>query len=105
MYLKVMPRSYKGHKYILCIIDEVTNYLIMVPIYQARSEEIGEALIESVITNVKVQNMMLCISMMYGIYACSPMLIPRQLRFSLYSRAVITGGRCSLFTSLLWFLS
>ena len=45
-----MPRSHKGHKYILCIIDEVTNYLITVPIYQAKSEEIGEALIENVIT-------------------------------------------------------
>ena len=45
-----MPRSHKGHKYILCIIDEVTNYLITVPIFQARSEEIGEALIENVIT-------------------------------------------------------
>ena len=50
MDLKVMPRSHKGHKSILCIIDEVTNYLIMVPIFQARSEEIGEALIESAIT-------------------------------------------------------
>ena len=45
-----MPRSHKGHKYILCIIDEVTNYLIMVPIFQARLEEIGEPLIENVIT-------------------------------------------------------
>ena len=50
MDLKVMPRSHKGHKYILCIIDEVTNYLIMVPIFQARSEETREALIENVIT-------------------------------------------------------
>ena len=25
MDLKVMPRSHKGHKYILCIIDEMTN--------------------------------------------------------------------------------
>ena len=50
MDLKVMPRSHKGYKYIPCIIDEVTNYLIMVPIFQARSEEIGEALIEHVIT-------------------------------------------------------
>ena len=50
MDLKIMPRSYKGHKYILCIIDEVTNYLITVPIFQARSEEIGEALNENVIT-------------------------------------------------------
>ena len=49
MDLKVMPRSHKGHRYILCIIDEVTNYLVTVPIFQARSEEIEEALIESVI--------------------------------------------------------
>ena len=40
--LKVMPRSHKGHKYILCIIDEVTNYLVTVTIFQARSEEIGK---------------------------------------------------------------
>ena len=50
MDLKDMPRSHKGHKYILCIINEVTNYLMPIPIFQARSEEIGEALIENVIT-------------------------------------------------------
>ena len=43
-----MPRSYKGHKYILCVIDEVTNYLIMILIHQAKSEEIGDALVENV---------------------------------------------------------
>ena len=43
--LKVMSRSYKGHKFILCIIDEVTNYLITVPIHQSKSEEIVNALI------------------------------------------------------------
>ena len=31
MDLKVMPRSYKGDIYILCIIDEVTNYIIIAP--------------------------------------------------------------------------
>ena len=50
MDLKVMPRSHKGHKYIPCIIDEVTNDLIMFSIFQARSEEIAKALIENVIT-------------------------------------------------------
>ena len=49
MDLKVMPRSHKGHKFILCIINEVKNYLITVPIFQARSEEIEEALIDNVI--------------------------------------------------------
>ena len=50
MDLKVMPRLQKGHKFILCIIDEVTNYLITVPIFQAKSEEVGEVSIENVIT-------------------------------------------------------
>ena len=49
MDLKVMPRSHKGHRYILCIIDEVTNYLVTVPTFQTRSDEIGEVLIENII--------------------------------------------------------
>ena len=47
---KVMPRLHKGHKFIFCIIDEVTNYLITVSIYQAKSEEIGETLTKNVTT-------------------------------------------------------
>ena len=50
MNLKHMARSQKGHQYILCIVDKMTNYLITVPLYQARSEEVGEALIEHVLT-------------------------------------------------------
>ena len=45
-----MPRSHKGHKYILYIIYKVTNYLITVPIYQSKAEEIGDALLEHIIT-------------------------------------------------------
>ena len=37
MDLKVMPRSQKGHKFILCIIDEVTNYLITIAVHHSRS--------------------------------------------------------------------
>ena len=48
MDLKVMPRSQKGHCYILCVIDKVTNYVVTAPIYQAKSEEIGKVLIENV---------------------------------------------------------
>ena len=48
MDLKVMPRSQKGHWYILCIIDEITNYLVSAPLYQATSEEVGEGVIENV---------------------------------------------------------
>ena len=50
MDLQVMPRSHKGHKYILCIINEVTDSLITAPISQARSEEVGKTLIEKFIT-------------------------------------------------------
>ena len=50
MDLKVMPRLGKGHKFILCIIDEVMSYLITIPIYQSKVQEIGEALVEHVIT-------------------------------------------------------
>ena len=50
MDLKVMPMSQKGHKYVLCVIDEVTNFFITVPIFLARSEEVVEALLEHVIT-------------------------------------------------------
>ena len=39
-----------GHKFILCIIDEVMSYLITAPIYQLKAEEIGEALIEHIVT-------------------------------------------------------
>ena len=50
MDLKVMPRSYISHRYILCIIDEVTNYLETIAIHQSKSEDIWDALIENVIT-------------------------------------------------------
>ena len=52
MDLKLCQNYIKGHKLILCIIDEVTNYLITVPIYQSRSEEIADVLIENVISNI-----------------------------------------------------
>ena len=44
----VKPQLSQGHKFILCIIDEVTDYLIIVCIYQSKAEEIGEGLIEHV---------------------------------------------------------
>ena len=50
MNLKVMLKLHKGNRYILCIIDEVTNYLVTVPLFQARSEEVGEAILEHIIT-------------------------------------------------------
>ena len=43
MHMKVRPKSYLGHKYILCIIDGVTNYLIILVIHQSRSEDIRDS--------------------------------------------------------------
>ena len=56
MDVKVMPRSYKGCKYILCIIDEVTKYLVTILIHQSRWEEIGDTLIENVISKYCMPN-------------------------------------------------
>ena len=42
-----MPSSCRCHRYILCVIDEETNYIITAPIKQSRSEEVGEALINN----------------------------------------------------------
>ena len=50
MDLKIMPKSHKVYKFILHFIDKITNYLITVLIYHSRSEEIGDALIENVIS-------------------------------------------------------
>ena len=40
----------QGTQIHLCIIDEMANYVITAPIYQSRLGEIGEALIENLIS-------------------------------------------------------
>ena len=59
MDLKVMPKSYRGHKLIVCVKDEMTYYLITMPIHQARSEEIGDALIDNVISKYGIPEYMI----------------------------------------------
>ena len=59
MDLKVMPISSKGHRYTLCVIDEVTYYMITAPINYSRSEEVGEAIIDSVISKYCVPDYMI----------------------------------------------
>ena len=56
MDLKFRTRSYKGHKFILCIVYEVKHYLITVLIHQSRSEEIDNTFIENVILKYCVPN-------------------------------------------------
>ena len=59
MDLKVMLRSSRGHRYILCVIDEVTNYMITAPLKHSRSEEVREALINYVISKYCVPDYMI----------------------------------------------
>ena len=54
-----MPRSYKGDRYILCVTDEVTNYIITTLVKQAKSEEVGEALINNVFSKYCVTDYMI----------------------------------------------
>ena len=58
MDLKAMSKSNKGHKFILGIIDKVTNYLITVPMHQSKVEEV-EVLIEHVITKYCIPSCMI----------------------------------------------
>ena len=53
-----MPRSQKGHTYILYLIDKVTNYLITVPIHQSKSEEISDTLITTLLKNIVYQKIL-----------------------------------------------
>ena len=57
--LKVMARYYKGQKIFLVVIDEVTNFMVTIPIYQSRSEEIGDALIEHVFSKYSIPECMI----------------------------------------------
>ena len=57
--LKVMPRSYKGHKFILVFIGEVTNFMVKIPIYQLRSGEIGDALMQYMFSKYSIPECMI----------------------------------------------
>ena len=54
-----MLRSSRGHRYILCVIDEVTNHMITASIKHSRSEEFREALINDVILKYCVPDYMI----------------------------------------------
>ena len=59
MDLKVMPRSNKGHKYILCITDEVKIIYLWYWYINLGHKEIGGALIENVISKYYAPNYMI----------------------------------------------
>ena len=99
MDLKVMPRSQKGHKFILCIIDEMTNYLITIPIHHSRSEEVGEALIEHVISKFCAPN---CIIMDQDsdIYVYTYELLIQEAK---YKDQDCSSIQSPIFTSRTWY--
>ena len=88
-----MPRSSKGHAFILCIIDEVTNYLITVPMYQSKAEEVGEALIEHVITKYCIPN---CIIMYQDIAFISSLMNYLFNKFNIKIKTVAPYNHQSL---------
>ena len=59
MDLKVMPQSYKCYKFILVGIDEITNSMVTIPIFQSTSDEIGYALIEHVFNSYSIPDCMI----------------------------------------------
>ena len=54
MALKVMPKSYKRHTFILIAIYEITNFMVTISIYQLRSQGIGDTLIEHVFSKYSI---------------------------------------------------
>ena len=57
MDLNVMPKSYKGHKYIFVDINEVTNLIVTILICQSGSKEMGDALLEHVFSKYSMNSM------------------------------------------------
>ena len=98
MDLKVMPRLHKGHKFILCIIDEVTNYLTTVPKHQARSEEIGEALVENVITEYCIPDYII---MDHDSAFMSSVMTYLFSKFNIMIRTVAPYNHCAMTQSLI----
>ena len=43
-----MLKTYQGQKFILCMLHEVTNYVITIPIHHSGLEVIGDALIDNI---------------------------------------------------------
>ena len=59
MDLKVMHKCYRGHRFILVVIDEVTSFMVIIRICQSRSEEIVDTLIEYVSRKYSISEFMI----------------------------------------------
>ena len=56
MDLEVMLRSQKGHWFILCIIDEVTNYLITTPFTKPNQKKSEKLKLKMLLPSSVLQN-------------------------------------------------
>ena len=52
MDFKVMATSYKGYKFNLMVIDEITIFMVAISIHQSRSEGTCDALIENILSKL-----------------------------------------------------
>ena len=50
--IKCMYRASTGHRFILVVTNEVTNYLVTIPLHRGTSHDVGEALINYVFENM-----------------------------------------------------
>ena len=55
---KVMSKSYKGHTFILVVIDGVTNFMVTISIHQSRSEEVEDVFKEHVFSKISIPECM-----------------------------------------------
>ena len=54
-----MLKCYKGHRFILVVINEINNFMETIPIHLSRSEEIGDALIGHVVIRYSISECMI----------------------------------------------
>ena len=59
MDFKMMPSSYNRYKLIFVVIDEATDFMVTITIYQYRSDEKGDALIEYVFSKYSIPEYMI----------------------------------------------
>ena len=57
--IKYMYRASTGHKFILVVTDEVTNYLVTIPLYRGPSHKARETLIIMNFVNISPSHLIL----------------------------------------------
>ena len=61
MDLNAIPRPHKVQKFILVMMDEVTNFVVTIPFYKSRSKEIRDTLIAHLFSNNSTREYMIMV--------------------------------------------